>query len=161
MADQSKIDIVLSLMSEGTSLRKSCIAANVAVPTYLLWVSKDQALAERYARARDAMLDARADEIEDIADEAVPMTADGRYDNAAVQDKRVRIDTRKWALAKLAPKKYGDRVSVAGDEDSPLVVKNLTDEQIDAQITAAMSRQGLMRGACTAPADAVIYGDID
>ena len=39
-------------------------------------------------------------------------------------DKRVRIDTRKWAMGKLKPKKYGDRVTHAGDDDNPVVVEN-------------------------------------
>ncbi len=36
--------------------------------------------------------------------------------------RRVRIDTRKWLLSKMAPKRYGDRLELAGDKDNPLEV---------------------------------------
>ena len=32
------------------------------------------------------------------------------FDSTAVQRNRLRVDTRKWLLSKLAPKKYGDKV---------------------------------------------------
>jgi hypothetical protein len=46
-----------------------------------------------------------ADEIVTLADEPVAPN-----DNAAVQRARLRVDTRKWLMSKLAPRKYGDRV---------------------------------------------------
>lgn len=39
-----------------------------------------------------------------------------------VERSRLQIDARKWAAAKGAPKKYGDRLELAGDKDNPLVV---------------------------------------
>jgi hypothetical protein len=35
-------------------------------------------------------------------------------------DRRVKIDTRKWLMPKLHPTKYGERVTVAGDAENPL-----------------------------------------
>ena len=64
----------------------------------------DAAFAEQYARAREAQADALADEIVDIAD-----GADSSGD--AARD-RLRIDARKWAAARLTPRKYGDAVKV-------------------------------------------------
>ena len=31
-----------------------------------------------------------------------------------MQDKRLRVDARKWLLSKLAPKKYGDKLGIGG-----------------------------------------------
>src|SRR5258706_15510763 len=56
-----------------------------------------------YARAREERSDVLAREILEIAD--APCA-----DQVAVQRARNRIDTRKWLAAKLAPRKYGDRV---------------------------------------------------
>ena len=56
---------------------------------------------ERYARARDAQADKLFKECLEIADKATP-------ENVSVA--RLQVDTRKWAAARLAPKKYGDRV---------------------------------------------------
>jgi hypothetical protein len=51
-------------------------------------------------------------------------------------DRRVRIDTRKWLMSKLHPGKYGDKVTVAGDAENPLqhVVRalDLTKLELDA-----------------------------
>ena len=61
-----------------------------------------------------------ADEIIDIADEGVNdlMTVvygDEEYEKEnkeVVNRSRLRVDTRKWLLSKLIPKKYGDKIDV-------------------------------------------------
>jgi hypothetical protein len=77
-----------------------------------LWVIDDRnGFAARYTRARDIGLDCDADSVVDIARaEKDPNRA------------RVIIDAIKWRTCKLAPKKYGDRLEVAGDKDSPLTI---------------------------------------
>jgi hypothetical protein len=45
----------------------------------------------------------------------------------AIQGLRVKIDTKKWLLSKLAPARYGDRTTVAGDPDQPLLPPEATD----------------------------------
>src|SRR2546426_1135887 len=57
---------------------------------------------ERYARAREAQADKYFQEIIEIADAATPETV-----NVA----RLRVDSRKFTVARLAPKKYGDHIS--------------------------------------------------
>lgn len=37
------------------------------------------------------------------------------------EDRKVRIATRQWIMARMAPKKYGDRLEVSGDPDRPMV----------------------------------------
>ena len=46
-----------------------------------------------------------------IADAPVGITERGTTDSGAVQKQRLQVDTRKWMLSKLAPKRYGDRVT--------------------------------------------------
>jgi len=73
-------------------------------------------LSQRYARAREARAEAMADEIEEISD-------DGRNDwveregltvtnHENIQRSRLRVDTRKWLMSKMLPKKYGDKLDV-------------------------------------------------
>jgi hypothetical protein len=57
---------------------------------------------DQYARAREAQADKYFQEIVEIADAATPETV-----NVA----RLRVDSRKFTVARLAPKKYGDHVS--------------------------------------------------
>lgn len=83
----------------------------------------------RYRQARDLQLDAWSDLIVDVAD-------DGELDP---RDRQVRIETRKWIMSKLAPRRYGDRLLHASDPDNPLRVLHeqvsldkLSPEQLDA-----------------------------
>jgi hypothetical protein len=84
---------------------------------------------ERYRAARLLVLEAWADQIVDIADEA----------GLDPRDRQVRVHTRQWLMSKLAPRRYGDRLLHAGDPDNPLRMMHqqvsfadLTDDQLDA-----------------------------
>lgn len=114
--------VVLEAMREGLSLRKSCIEADVSISTFLLWVSENESLADQYTCAREAMIDKIADETIEIADTPVGTTDNGSTDSGAVQKQKLQVDTRKWLLSKLAPKKYGDKVenTVIGADGGPV-----------------------------------------
>ena len=93
------------------------------IDTIYVWIGKHPLFAEQYTRAREEQADTLADEIQALADEAPPMVL-GKYgeviDTGWLQWQKQRIDARKWCASKLKPKKYGDRVSLAGDADNPL-----------------------------------------
>ena len=76
------------------------------------WIEDDVGgFRQKYARARSEQADHDADAIIEIAD--------------TVQDASIArnmIDARKWRASKLAPKKYGERTILAGDEDAPLAI---------------------------------------
>jgi hypothetical protein len=118
--NRARAELVFARMREGLSLRKACVAEGVVRPTLLLWVAEDEWLADQYARARTELQDAIAEEIIAIADEDPGTTPVGGTDSGAVQHQRLRVDARKWLLSKLAPKRYGDRLEVAGDPDAPM-----------------------------------------
>jgi hypothetical protein len=120
-----KITEVLAGMRNGLSLRQSSENANVKAQTFLSWVDQDKDLSEQYARARSDMIDKIADDIIKIADEEMIPTGEGKVDNAMVQKQRLRVDTRKWLLSKLAPKKYGDKLELTGDDKSPLTIQRI------------------------------------
>lgn len=101
---------VLAQMHEGASLRTSCRLAGVPASTFLTWVSKDSSLAEQYAHAREILIEHMAEDLLQISDEPVQPNAMGSTDSGAVAKQRLQVDTRKWLLSKLAPKKYGDKV---------------------------------------------------
>ena len=75
-------------------------------PTKFYELLKDKDRDETYTRAREARADIIADEIIQIADNCKG------EDNVAVQRDRLKVDTRKWLLSKLMPKRYGDRIEV-------------------------------------------------
>ena len=121
-----KANAVLSLMREGESLRKSCLAAGVNKSTFLLWVDGNPELADQYARARMEMLDAQAEELEEIGDQAVSAAT-----AVEVAGLRLKADNRKWLLSKLAPKKYGDKIQTE-HSGSIGIAKAMTDAELEA-----------------------------
>jgi hypothetical protein len=114
-------DAVLANMEAGMSCWKACEKAGVKNSTFMLWVSQDSALAESYAQARENFVERIAQEVMELSDVDVGETPDGRKDWAAVQKHKLQVDTRKWLLSKLAPKKYGEKIEISGDKESPLV----------------------------------------
>lgn len=107
-AQRAHAQAITDAIAEGTSLRQAAAAQGVGVSTFLDWVSKDPALAEHYARAREAGLERLAEEILEIADAPAETQVD-------VGQARNRIDARKWILSKLLPRRYGDKVDVTSD----------------------------------------------
>ena len=97
------------------------------VSSVYLWLSRFAEFSDMYAKAREDQADTLADEIQAIAD-AMPMEkTDGNgntsFDGAYIQWMKLRVDARKWTASKLKPRKYGDRVALAGDENNPLKVE--------------------------------------
>lgn len=114
---------------DGESLRKICLSEDMpSASTVCRWLSQNDAFREQYAHARAAQADTLADEILDIADDGSNDWMGEKegetgvtYNGDAVQRSKLRIESRKWLAAKMAPKKYGDRImqehSVAIPED--------------------------------------------
>lgn len=93
-------NLICDKLTEGVSLRKLCKSDDFPnASTVYVWLDRFPSFAEQYARAREAATEDMLEEILEIAD-------DPKID---AQDKRVRIDTRKWAMGKLKPKKYGEK----------------------------------------------------
>jgi hypothetical protein len=133
---------VLQGMRDGLSAFKACQAAGVPQSTFNLWVDSDAKLAESYAHAREDLIERIASEVMELSDSEVPETGDGKRDWQAIQQRKLQVDSRKWLLSKLAPKKYGDRLELAGDKENPLEVKQTIDASklstdVLAQIMAA------------------------
>jgi hypothetical protein len=113
---------ICSAISSGASLRS--VSEMPGMPdrgTVLGWTETHPDFCRQYARACDERGHWLAEDALRIADGPVRI-AGGKMDAAAVQDKRVRVDTRRWFASKLAPKVYGDRVAaeVSGPGGGPV-----------------------------------------
>jgi hypothetical protein len=115
------------MSNDGLSCFKSCKKAGIPNSTFLLWVSEDKELADKYMRARDDLIERIANDAIEIADEPVGTTDSGATDSGAVQKQRLQVDTRKWLLSKLAPRKYGEKIQLAGDKENPIEIKSNID----------------------------------
>lgn len=108
-------------IADGLSLRKiEALPGMPAKITILTWALDDrEGFRTIYARARELQLEAEADEIADIADDGrndfmERANKDGEttlvYNREHVDRSKLRVETRKWRLTKLAPHKYGDKI---------------------------------------------------
>lgn len=122
------IDLILDQISSGYSL-KSIIDSRTRkeVPCYATWcdwLKEDKELLNNYARACEERAEKIFDEILDIADDSskdVLITDNGETQNSEfIARSRLRVDARKWALSKMNPKKYGERLQHANDPDNPI-----------------------------------------
>lgn len=122
-----KIEQVIDLIESGLSLRKALKMSKVGKCTFYDWLDEEKKVngefakvnKERYARACDERAEAIMDEIYDICDENTSDTIT-RYDKNGepydvensewVNRSKLKVDARKWHLAKLRPNKYGEKV---------------------------------------------------
>lgn len=113
-------DEILAKMAAGMTLKEICRAEGMpAAPTVRDWVVQNiDDLAERYARARDRQMEHWADEVLEASDDSTNdwmerKRRDGSIevvlDREHVERSRLRVEARKWLLAKLHPE-YRERV---------------------------------------------------
>lgn len=111
---------ICTRMAEGMSISKiTKIDGMPHMSSIFLWLS-DKAkpeFSEMYARAREMRAEHIFEESLDIADDTddTLKDKDGKVigaNHAKVQRDRLRVDTRKWFLAKLDPRRYGERQQV-------------------------------------------------
>lgn len=130
-------DLILNRIASGQSLREVC--RDEAMPnrdTVRVWLRDNPDFRGLHTQARLDQMDALGDEICEIADDGrndwiERQNADGSttrvFDAEHVQRSRLRIDARKWLMAKLAPRKYGEKVAIGGDADAPPIQLSAVD----------------------------------
>lgn len=145
--DDAKVAAVLADIADGESLRAAAVKAGTKPSTFLLWVDNDPLLAEQYARAKASGMECRADEILEIADETTVVAMhEGKevtlaMDSVAIQRNRLRVDSRKWLLSKLAPKRYGEKIvqEHTGPGGGPIQTRELSLADRAARIAALLA----------------------
>lgn len=116
-------DSICSEIAEGVPLREIC--RRKGMPSYGAiydWMDSDSKKASRFARAREDGFDAIAEKCLSIADEDPGTTVNGGTDSGAVQHQKLRVETRLKLLAKWSPKRYGEKLELAGDKASPVSI---------------------------------------
>jgi hypothetical protein len=118
--ESEKIELcqtIFDMMRESANSSSSaCRSVGVAHSTFNFWI-EEYGLIEQYTRAREDMIERIADETMTIADAPPEQTQHG-IDSASVSDKKLRVDTRKWLLSKIARKKYGERLDHTSSDGS-------------------------------------------
>lgn len=102
-------------------------------------LAKNEIFRDKYAQARQMQAEAMADEILRIADDGsndfmTVVKGDQSYEmeNKEVTNRsRLRVDTRKWLMSKLLPKKYGDRLELENKHSGTVEVTQITGMQVE------------------------------
>lgn len=127
---------ICARLAEGETLSAICrTLPTVDRSTVTKWVLAGKRLecrdlclrefAHDYTRAREIAYLNMGDEIIDIVDDSRDDMANGRPNNAKVQRDKLRADSRKWMLAKMLPKIYGDSKTVTHEGgDRPIEVNH-------------------------------------
>jgi hypothetical protein len=124
-------------LSTGETMRQICRDEHMPHWTQVYeWLSRDDSLSLRVARAREAGYDALAEEALDIADtprlgakKVFSSGSEEGEDSMTVTEedmlghRKLQIETRLKLLACWNPKKYGNKVAVGGDPGNPVQVE--------------------------------------
>lgn len=147
---------ICARISAGQSLRHVCRDESMpCTSTVLKWARENEEFSQQYAKARDALLEHWAEEITEIADDgsndwmnnADPENPGYKLNGEHINRSRLRVDTRKWLLSKLAAKKYGDRISaeLTGKDGGPIEHKDMTESDLAREVafllTSAVKQQ--------------------
>jgi len=138
-------DKILLSIEEGDSLRKALKKVNVSSRTFYEWIKPkedDEKLEKELKELRQKQYASACEErafqiFEEILDIADDQEGDVYYDKDGnektnhnkIARSRLRVDSRKWMLAKMMPRKYGEKLDLTSDGEKlpnysgPIVVK--------------------------------------
>jgi hypothetical protein len=109
--EKTDIERIFDLISEGMSVREAVKKEGISNLHFLRLISRDDELGKQYAKAMGMRADALFEECLVLADE-------GTED---IQRDKLRIDTRKWVVSRMNPRKYGDKLeTVLNGGDTPI-----------------------------------------
>jgi hypothetical protein len=119
---QEQIDTLFDLICERVSNGESIseILRNDDMPvrtTFYKWLVSSKEKMDKYARASELRAEYLFDEIFKIADDKqndFTTLEDGTrvINHDAINRNRLQVDTRKWALCHMNPKKYGEKKDI-------------------------------------------------
>lgn len=144
-------ELICNRLAGGESLNVICQDARLpARSTIYVWLTRDtEGFQDKYARAREAQTHFMADEILEISDrerlgERVTTKADGGVETVIVDQvdrSRLQVDSRKWLMARMAPKKWGDKTALqlTGKDEGPVEVTSPRD-RISERLTQIAGR---------------------
>lgn len=153
---QELADKILTRIAEGESLRAICRDDGMPDKCMVFrWLSDPDKIAfrDQYSRAREIQADAMFDEMKDISDDGsndwMEKELRGGHteivlDREHVERSKVRIATRQWILARMMPKKYGERTILQGDKDADPLQSQVTHE-ISQSVTGIVKQIALTK----------------
>lgn len=93
-----------------------------SISSVMLWLTRHPEFSEQYAKATDERAVGMFEDMFEIADFV-------DKDPAAVSKAKLQVDVRKWALSRMNPKKYGDKLTteLTGADGGPVKTEAVVD----------------------------------
>lgn len=121
-------------IASGRSLRSICDDAGMPAPkTVYAWIAKYEDFSNQYAKAQSDRTNWWAEQIVEISDDSSGdfiELSEGKIapNSVSVARDKLKVDTRKWLMSKMAPKKYGEKVALTDAEGGPVqfVIRDMT-----------------------------------
>jgi predicted HTH domain antitoxin len=124
--------IIQDIQNKGIGLNKAAKKHGLNPNTFFNMVEKDSLLLKQYTRALELKADVIAERIiRNSHNRANDFYTDSegnvKPNPVAVQRDRLMLDADKWLLSKIAPKKYGDKLTLDGEvkTGNPLTIENI------------------------------------
>lgn len=134
----------------GESLRKICMEEEMPAQSSVYeWLLRYPDFSEKYVRARELQAETQFDELVDIVDQPPELSyvtgkngepIEVKFDSSYVAWMKLRVDTRKWTAARMAPRKYGEHKQ-AEEQTDPTVI----DVSVRDMLDVAVKRLELIR----------------
>ncbi len=144
--EQQKGEIIAEIcekIAEGASVRTLLLTGRDArYPSFGVfnaWLSEKPEWTQQYARAMELRADLLFEQMQEIADTVEPLEAEtithsdqfGRSVMVNKKDdpnhRKLRVETRKWIVSRMNPKKYGDKLDLTSKgEQLPAPVYEIT-----------------------------------
>ncbi len=109
-------NLICEELEKGHSLRSILRRENMpSSRTFFKWIDESEEKVKQYERSVELRSEFLFDEIIEIADKQGEDVSEDENGNQVinhniVQRNRLQIDARKWALSKMLPKKFGDKI---------------------------------------------------
>lgn len=136
-------------IASGMSVEEICENADMpGTTTVFEWLASTTAFAASYARAREQQMDVWAEQIVQIADDARNDYMERQMQNGRIERvldpeninrSKLRIETRKWIMGRLAAKRYGDKIEI----EQTVTIETVPDAELQARVMARMERLGI------------------
>lgn len=124
---------ICEAIANGSSMRAAAKLEGVTHRTVLDWAKTHEKFGTQYAQALRDRLDYLEDRLIDLCKLAHVVARDEKTGGAQVAAVRLEIDTLKWYLCKLVPRKFGDRQAVElTGKDGASLIPAPTDAQLNA-----------------------------
>lgn len=135
-------EICDKVIEEKISFNEAVKESDISLVSFYKWISKSDELQTLYKYARDVRSDVLFEQIIEIADTTEEGTIVETDDQGRTKEKtgdmtqhrRLKIDSRKWVVSRMSPKKYGDKLDLSSADGSmtpkSAVVTTLTKEEL-------------------------------